>query len=254
MQYNAFMLSVLHRNKSARKKILSVALVLTFILIIILLGMPITGSGFPAKESGFLHCRVPDTPPSPYRKQTEVVLSQGKFLVASRNMQDPRFKETVILLIDYGVHGAVGLIINRPTEVKLSALFPNIEGLKERMDTVYIGGPVEYNKMLLLLKSDTRPDQSKHVFEDIYVSSSKQVLQQMFDNVDAKKRFRMYAGYAGWAPMQLDQEVLRGGWHVLQADSMTIFDKEPSGIWPELIRKVTSEWVWVMPEHRRRPS
>ena len=249
MQYNAFMLNMHHRNKPARRKILSVVPVLALLVTIMLPGMPVIGPVFSADESGFLHCRVPETPAPPQRKQPEVVLSQGKFLVASRNMQDPRFKETVILLIDYGMHGAVGLIINRPTEVKLSTLFPDIENLQQRKDTVYIGGPVEYNKMMMIIKSGANPDQSKHIFEDIYVSSSRALLRQMVDDIDEKMRFRMYAGYAGWAPRQLDQEILRGGWHVLKADSKTVFDKDSSEIWPELIRKVPAEWVWFMPEH-----
>jgi len=160
-------------------------------------------------------------------------------------MRDPRFSETVILLIKYDWHGAMGLIINRPTEVKLSTILPEIKELGQRTDTVYIGGPVAEHQMFLLIKTGSRPGESHYVFDDIYVSSSQIVLKQMIDDADAGKRFRVYVGYAGWAPKQLLGEVLRGDWHVLQADAETIFNKEPSEIWPELIRRSSVQWVKV---------
>ena len=70
-------------------------------------------------------------------------LAKGKFLVASRRLQDPTFRETVVLLIEYGLDGAMGVVINRPSAVKLTTVFPDIEELKQRKDTIYVGGPVD---------------------------------------------------------------------------------------------------------------
>ncbi len=58
----------------------------------------------------------------------------------------------------------------------------------------------------------------------------------MIDDGGPQERFRVYAGYAGWAPGQLDQELSRGDWHLLQANAETLFDKAPQEVWPELIR------------------
>jgi putative transcriptional regulator len=170
-------------------------------------------------------------------------LSRGKFLVADRNIRDPRFAQTVLLLIDYSSQGAMGIIINRPTKVKLASAFPKIEALKKREDTIYIGGPVGVEQMFLLIRSVGTPGESLHVFADVSISSSERVLRAMAKSGKTGKSFRVYAGYAGWSPQQLDQEVMRGDWHVVQADSKIIFDKSPSEIWPELIRQSSKLWV-----------
>jgi hypothetical protein len=99
---------------------------------------------------GFYAAIPKETPGGPGPREE---LAKGKFLVASRKLQDPNFKETVVLLIDYGMDGAMGLVINRPSAVKLATVFPDIKELKQRKDTIYVGGPVEVNKMLLLIRS-----------------------------------------------------------------------------------------------------
>jgi putative transcriptional regulator len=67
----------------------------------------------------------------------------------------------------------------------------------------------------------------------------------MIDDTDKGDRFRIYAGYSGWVSGQLEREVSRGDWHILQADAETIFNKAPSKIWPELIRRSPEQWARV---------
>ncbi len=169
----------------------------------------------------------------------ETQLAAGRFLVAKREMIDPNFAKTVVLLLDYGMHGSLGLVINRPSEMKISALLPELDELKQRKDTVWVGGPVPGNNMFMLVRSTEEPDESRLVFEDVYVSRSEELLGRL-----AKKRkstFRVYAGYAGWAPGQLDHEVARGDWHIVQADGDVVFAENPGDIWPILIPPVPSQ-------------
>ena len=194
------------------------------------------------RQEEYAPCRSYSSQPRQLAPSSTMVLSRGKFLVAAKNIKDPRFAETVILLVDYSSEGAMGLIINRPTEVRLSAAFPAIEGLKQRKDTIYIGGPVGVERMFLLIRSAGATEESLRVFDDVSISSSEKVLRQMAAGNSVRK-FRVYAGYAGWSPQQLDQEVMRGDWHVLDADSGTIFDKRSSDIWPELIQQTSKLWV-----------
>ena len=182
------------------------------------------------------------------KSRPKVELSKGKFLVASKQLRDPQFFETVVLLLEYDSKGAMGLVINRPTTVKLSKVLPEIEGLQKRSDTIYLGGPVAKNQLMLLIRTSSPPEGSRLVFKDIYLSSSQTVIEKMIDKPDTPERFRVYAGYAGWAPGQLDHEVSRGGWHILQADEESVFDKTPSEIWPELIRRSSALWVRVVGE------
>ena len=170
-------------------------------------------------------------------------LAKGKFLVASRRLNDPNFHETVVLLIRYGSNGAVGLVINRPLKAKLSTVFPKFKELEHRKELLYLGGPVEPNKLMLLVRSTKPPEASMPVFSDIYVSSSWKELQRLIKKPEKDERFRIYAGYAGWAPKQLDFELNRGDWHVLNGDAETLFDKKSSEVWKELIQRFSVNWV-----------
>ncbi|MFQ6094245.1 MAG: YqgE/AlgH family protein [bacterium] len=213
------------------------------ILLPTLPGMSLSGAASSGHHAALQPSRFPFTFPSPGSSRSEANLARGKFLVASRHLRDPNFSETVVLLIDYNWYGAMGLVINRPTELRLSTVLPEIKGVQRRTDTVNIGGPVARSQMLLLIQSGSQPKESSRVFKDVYVSSSRTVLQRMIADADAREKFRVYAGYAGWAPGQLYREVSRGGWHVLEADAETVFERAPAEVWPELIRRASVQWV-----------
>ncbi len=234
---------ILNKNRLILRKSFIITLIIAIILNLTLPIIILDGIAFPNKDKILEPSQHTVTIPLTNRFKSDVKLSKGKFLVASKNLIDPNFSETVILLLDYSVNGAIGLIINRPADVKLSRLLPEIKDFQNQQDTVYIGGPVALNHMLLLIQSGNQAEQSSHVFDDIYVSSSRKVLKMIVANVDSTSKFHAYVGYAGWAPGQLDSEVLRGDWYVLQADAETVFDKPPLEIWPELNLLTSGQWV-----------
>lgn len=170
----------------------------------------------------------------------QAALAAGRFLVAGEHLRDPNFAKTVVLLLNYGERGARGVIINRRSNVKLAAVFPRISGLHQRPDTVYIGGPVARNQLLILLRADRPSRRAEHVVHDIYVSTNQQVL---VDALNEAGSVHVYAGYAGWAPGQLDHEVARGDWHVLPADAETVFSETPREVWQQLIDKGAVQWL-----------
>jgi putative transcriptional regulator len=165
-------------------------------------------------------------------------LAAGKFLVASRDLGDPNFAESVILLVNYDSEkGAMGLIVNRQTDVALSRVFEDLKEAKGRKDPVYIGGPVELNNVLALLKSDSKPADAKHVFGDVYLVSSKALLQKTLGAQVESNAFHVYIGYAGWGAGQLEHEVELGGWHIMAAEASSVFHSDPESVWPRLIRR-----------------
>jgi putative transcriptional regulator len=186
----------------------------------------------------------------PDELESEKDLAPGRFLVASRKLKDPNFYQTVILLIRYGQDGAAGLVINRPLKVKLSTVLPEIKELEQRKENLFLGGPVEPDRILLLLKSAKTPEDAIPVFGDIYISSSRKELQRLVKSTNKDEKFRIYAGYAGWAPKQLEAERDRGDWHVLKADAETLFDKKSSEIWQKLINRFTVNWVHLKTRDR----
>lgn len=213
------------------------ALITAVVLFAALVGLPSMGMA----TLNFLPQRIPALPTQ--QLGFEAKPGKGKFLVASRQLADPNFSQSVVLLIEYRSEGAMGLIINRPSALKLSEALPEVEGLGQRSDTVHLGGPVARNRLSLLIRTSSPPRGSRQIFADIYVSSSETVIERMIRDAKVEERFRVYAGYAGWGPGQLDNEIARGGWHVLRADAETVFDRSASEIWPNLILRSSAQWV-----------
>jgi len=190
------------------------------------------------------HARILADEQSPFQRS----LSRGIFLVAAEQLRDPNFSETVVVLLGYSNEGAMGLIVNRPTDVRLWKVFPEIRGLRRRRDTLYVGGPVGTDQLIVLVRSGIAPEDSYRIIDDVYVCSDLDVLQKIV-KMKQGDEFRTYAGYAGWAPGQLDYEVMRGDWHIIRADAENIFTKEPDALWQELIQRSTAQWTKIDPVH-----
>jgi putative transcriptional regulator len=98
--------------------------------------------------------------------------------------------------------------------------------------------------MLMLIRSGEKPEESGRVFGNVYVSSSRNTLERMLVPHKTEKQLRIYAGYAGWMPRQLDGEISRGDWLVVSADAGSIFDKKSSELWRELFQRGSAIQVW----------
>jgi putative AlgH/UPF0301 family transcriptional regulator len=165
-------------------------------------------------------------------------LGPGTFLVASRDLGDPNFSETVILLLRYDEEqGAMGLIVNRRTDLPLSRVFEDVKSAKGRKDLAYMGGPVEPGDVLALLKSSAKLEDADRVFGNVYLISDKDLLEKTLADKAEPGVFHVFLGYAGWGPGQLEHEVDLGAWHIVPADAASLFDADPDSVWPRLIRR-----------------
>ncbi len=166
--------------------------------------------------------------------------AKGRVLVASKTLGDPNFIHTVVLLAHYDEEGAMGVILNRPTDAPLRRMFPRAEPLKERKDPLYEGGPVMPTGAVALIRFDEKPEKgAKHVRDDIYLVGDLELLEEAVNEGKGPLELRVYLGYAGWGPGQLDREIAMGAWHVFEVDLATVFDPVPETLWERLIRKVT---------------
>jgi len=167
-----------------------------------------------------------------------VELAPGTFLVASRDLGDPNFSETVILLLRYDEEqGAMGLIVNRRGDLPLSRVFEDVKQAKSRKDLAYLGGPVEEGNVLALLKSSRKLDEEQRVFPGVYLISDKDQLEKALADKLEPNVFHVYLGYAGWGPGQLERELDLGAWHIVAPDAASVFDDDPDSVWTRLIRR-----------------
>lgn len=175
-------------------------------------------------------------------------LRRGIFLVASPNLNDPNFAQTVVLLIGYGDAGAIGIVINRPTGMPVSTLLPKFKQLAAIDAKILIGGPVGLNTVRLLVHNGPAVQGSLEVFPGAYLVETQRLLKKLLASRAKDTQLRFYAGYAGWGPGQLEAEVRHGDWYLWAADAETVFEKPAARIWPDLVRDAQGQWVYGAPE------
>ncbi len=167
----------------------------------------------------------------------ESELAPGMFLVATRRLRAPSFARTVILLIHYDQEGAHGVIVNRPSPIRVNKVLPNQPRSKTPSPYIYLGGPVAQSQLRILVETQQPSADMQRVLDNVYLSGSPEVLKHLLNQTTDPKRFRAFAGYAGWAPGQLENEVERGGWHIMPAEVDAIFDAAPASVWPRLVSR-----------------
>jgi putative transcriptional regulator len=164
-------------------------------------------------------------------------LAAGKVLVARRDLRDPNFFRTVVLLVRYGPKGAMGLIINRQMKLPISRLFDDLKEAEGRTDPVFEGGPVARTGAVGLLRAPRKPNEAEAVLGDIHLVSTRKLLEETLVAGTKSDAFRVYLGYSGWAPGQLEAEVEIGTWYIFGGDAGMVFDPDPQSVWERLIRR-----------------
>jgi putative transcriptional regulator len=164
-------------------------------------------------------------------------LAPGKILIADRNLRDPHFVGTVIVLVHYDDEGAVGLILNRQSETPLTRVLDGMKEAAGRKDLVFEGGPVETKTVLALARSRDKLAGAQRLFADVYAILSEGPLKKTLASGVGSNGLRFYQGYAGWGPGQLDDEVDGGALHILKGDANTVFDSDPDSLWDRLVHR-----------------
>jgi putative transcriptional regulator len=162
--------------------------------------------------------------------------ANGLFLIAKPTLLDPNFVKTVVLVTQTEDASTVGVIINRPSSLKLAQILPPEFATQNYRDPLYFGGPVLRQAIVAVFRSDTVPAAAAfHVLKNIYLTMHGENLKLLLANPGAQ--FRLYAGFSGWAPSQLESEFMRDGWFVLPADEALLFRRNTDGLWEELVER-----------------
>jgi putative transcriptional regulator len=162
-------------------------------------------------------------------------IQPGSLLVASDKLNDPNFAESVVVIVRLDDDGSLGLVLNRRSEVPLTRLFPDVKSTKS--EPIFIGGPVSRNVAQALLRLPAKTAGTRRVIGDVYVTAEKTIIEKSIASGAAPSRFRVYAGYAGWAPGQLEMEIEVGAWTVIRPGVSSIFDDDPETLWHRLSRE-----------------
>jgi len=160
----------------------------------------------------------------------------GSLLVALPALVDPNFAQSVVLLLDHDEDGTLGVILNRPTDVLAADVLPSVALLNGSVAPVFAGGPVAPQNAIAvgaLQVQEPDPLWFRRVFGDIGLVD----VEALEDGSADVGEVRVYAGYAGWSPGQLEAELAEGAWYVLPLLRSDVFSAEPLDLWRAVFRR-----------------
>ena len=167
---------------------------------------------------------------------------RGKLLLAAPVLKDPNFDRTVIFIAEHSDEGAMGLVLNRPSEAPVAEAIPDLDWVAESgAVSVFVGGPVAPNGVIVLAEWE---DPSKAV---VLVDDDLGFVPGDAEDTDAlaaaMRRARVYAGHAGWGPGQLEDELADDAWIVESPLREELFSDEPEGLWAAVLRRKGREFA-----------
>jgi len=160
-------------------------------------------------------------------------LDKPLLLVASHELQGP-YRHTAVLVVPMrGRH--VGFILNRATDMTMGSLFPEHPPSAKVAEPVFLGGPESTNAIFAMVTRD--PGQGAvHLFGDVFVTAHAKAVDQIIEQTPNDARY--YAGFVGWQPGELADELEKGWWYATQPDRSTVFDRDPADLWETLVERL----------------
>ena len=177
----------------------------------------------------------------------------GRLLVATPELIDPSFRDAVVLLLDHDADGTLGVILNRPTPILVASVLSGWSSSAEPPEVLFEGGPVHKDSALALAEvrgadplgpdpAGTDPIGFRRLFGDVGIIDLDTPAEVLGP---ALHRLRVFAGYAGWSPGQLEDEIEQGSWYVVDGVAEDVFDAQPARLRADVLRRQPGELAWV---------
>jgi putative transcriptional regulator len=161
-------------------------------------------------------------------------LDRSVILVAKRQLQDRFYGATILVVRPIGQDQHIGFIVNRPSQVTLGQLFPQHAPSRKVPDPVFVGGPINSESIFALVQTSKNPGgRSVRLSDNLFVVIDGKLVDDVIEKDPSHARF--VAGLVAWRSGELKEEIQRGAWHVLAADSGLVL-RRPEGLWEELVR------------------
>jgi len=166
----------------------------------------------------------------------------GQLLIASPAILDPNFRRTVVFVTAHTDEGAIGLILNRPSETTVAEAVPQLGSLAGEGEPVFVGGPVNPNGVAVLAEFEDPDDAGVWVVDGIGYVALDDALEE---GPPPLRRLRVFAGVAGWGEDQLEGELGRDDWFIEPADADDVFAEDPDGLWSSVLRRKGGQFELV---------
>ncbi len=166
--------------------------------------------------------------------------TRGQLLIAGPTLLDANFQRTVVLVVEHSPEGALGLVLNRPSETTVGEAVEELSQLVDLDEPLYIGGPVQQSALIVLAEFEDAARAAVVAFEDVGVVGGE-------DHADPPltRRGRAFAGHAGWGPGQLDAELEREDWILVPAEREDAFCATPTSLWQAVLERKGGSYALV---------
>ncbi|MCX6386711.1 MAG: YqgE/AlgH family protein [Solirubrobacterales bacterium] len=159
---------------------------------------------------------------------------RGQLLIATPVLQDPNFQRTVVLIAEHNSEGAMGIVLNRPSEAPVSDATPELEPFVDYGAAVHEGGPVQPTAVVVLAEFVQPEPETVLLIDTVGFLPAGVDLDDLLGNT---VRARVFAGYAGWGPGQLEQEIDREDWILGEPLAHEVFTDNPEDLWSESLER-----------------
>lgn len=172
--------------------------------------------------------------------------TKGRLLVATPPLDDPQFDRAVIFVLEHHQEGAVGVVINRPSGEELDEPLDRWTDLQSAPGAVFSGGPVEENALIALAQTKVPLDTDEgHLAPIVGTIASADLTADPAIVAAAVNEVRVFRGYAGWGPGQLDGEIESGSWLVLDSQAGDVFSGHPDNLWRTVLQRQPGRLAWL---------
>jgi putative transcriptional regulator len=168
--------------------------------------------------------------------------ARGQLLIAGPGLLDPNFWRTVVLVVEHTDDGALGLVLNRPSETTVGDAVPQLEELVDLDDRLFIGGPVQPSAVIVLAQFEDPTDAALLSFDDIGVLGTGSTPEEPVAGV---RTGRAFVGHAGWGGGQLDAELEQGDWILDPARREDAFCQAPTELWSDVLTRKGGSYALV---------
>ena len=170
---------------------------------------------------------------------------RGKLLIAGPTLLDPNFARSVVLVGEHNEDGALGVVLNRPSDTSVSEAVPDLVELLDGDEPIHVGGPVQSSAVLVLAEFEEPEPVATMVMDGVGFLALEDEDEQDPRETPPLVRARVFAGYAGWGPGQLESELERDDWIIEAASPDDVFDEDPSSLWTRALDRKGGQYRLV---------
>ena len=156
---------------------------------------------------------------------------RARLLIANGNLFDPNFRQAVVLLVEHGEEGALGIVLNRPADITVADAVPALAPVVGPDEVLYLGGPVQPTAVVLLAQFDDEGVPAHPLFESVGLVTGE------VESLGGAERARVYAGYAGWGAGQLERELEENSWIDATPSASDVFTDRPESLWTDVLSR-----------------